>query len=321
LITDGQGNTYQTIIYDPHGGILADIKNGTYDERAKFNGGELDQESGQYHTGARNNDPNLNIWTSTEPKWRDYPHLSPYVVNLNNSINFIDPDGKQAVAAMGGLPRPGYCDYRATSDMRYVGFFFRHPNAAISIGQYTKGSINISTNAVRFATRGNILNGTRGQQDEGSENGAFRHALWQAEITSQFGSQIALEAGYTHEENPSANLSRRNFNSLAAADETVDLLNNIIGRSIGEQNAGKPMNELAGLVLEEFATNGLWTANQNDKGQWTISRTKLSSEKYNQLKEIFKGLDQYGRKPEEIKVPSNNTNTDKPYIGGRQPNL
>jgi RHS repeat-associated protein len=68
LITDGQGNTYQTIIYDPHGGILADIKNGTYDERAKFNGGELDQESRQYHTGARNNDPNLNIWTSTEPK-------------------------------------------------------------------------------------------------------------------------------------------------------------------------------------------------------------------------------------------------------------
>lgn len=55
------------------------------------------------------------------------------------------------------------------------------------------------------------------------------------------------------------------------------------------------MNELANLVLDEFKNNGLYTASKDKDGNWVVSKTTLSSEKYNQLKEIFKGLNENGR--------------------------
>ncbi len=55
------------------------------------------------------------------------------------------------------------------------------------------------------------------------------------------------------------------------------------------------MNELANLVLDEFKNNGLYTATKDKDGNWVVSKTTLSSEKYNQLKEIFIGLNENGR--------------------------
>jgi RHS repeat-associated protein len=94
LITDDAGQTYQTIIYAPHGEILTNQFAGNYDERAKFNGGELDAETGNYNIGVRQNDPKLGIWTSTEPKWKDYPQWSGYVSMGNNPISYVDKDGR-----------------------------------------------------------------------------------------------------------------------------------------------------------------------------------------------------------------------------------
>ena len=37
--------------------------------------------------------------------------------------------------------------------------------------------------------------------------------------------------------------------------------------------------------------------------------------------DIFKTLDMFGIKPEEVTVPNNNTQIDKPNIGTRQPIL
>jgi len=64
-------------------------------------------------------------------------------------------------------------------------------------------------------------------------------------------------------------------------------LNNIIGRSIGAANQGASMNDLANLVLDKFKNNGLYTTTKDKDGNWVVSITTLSSEKYNQLKEIF----------------------------------
>ncbi len=128
------------------------------------------------------------------------------------------------------------------------------------------------------------------QSQETLRSGAFRHALWQSAITSVFGSKIAKEAGNAHEKNPFADLKVRSFQNLADADQTADLLNNIIGRNIGEANKGSSMDDLANIILDEFKNNGLFTASKDEKGIWNVSRTKISTEKYNQLYEKMGNL-------------------------------
>lgn len=255
-----------------------------------------------YDYGARMYMPDIVRWSTVDPLAEKYSSISTFAYVANNPIRFIDPDGRMAVDALGDPPGAGY--YSASINSRYIGFGLRHPIASGRIGfGVTPGATYISTNSTRFATRGEVLYGSkRGQTDEGSENGAFRHALWQSSITSEFGSKTAKEAGNAHEENPFANLSVRSFKNLADADQTVDLLNNIIGRSIGSANSGASMDVLANLVLDEFKNNGLYTATKDKDGNWNISKTKLSSEKYGQLQEIFKGLNGNGRTATEQKV-------------------
>ncbi len=62
------------------------------------------------------------------------------------------------------------------------------------------------------------------------------------------------------------------------------------------------MDNLANLVLDEFRNNGLYTATKDKDGNWNVSRTRLSSKKYEQLKEIFKGLNRNGRTAAEQEI-------------------
>ena len=293
-ITDDHANITQYDAYLPYGELLVDEHSSSEDLPYKFNGKQFDEETGLYYYGARYMNPVASIWYRVDPLAEKYPNISSYCYTINNPIRYIDIKGTE----VGDPPGPGY--YRARINSRYIGFGLRNPLAAIKIGLgVSKGATDISTNATRFATRGEILYGsTRQQEDRGSENGAFRHTLWQATITSEFGSRVALEAGNAHEKDPFTNLSVRTFSSLDDADQTVDLLNNQIGRRIGSQNKNVNMKDLALQVLEEFKNNGLYTATKKDK-VWTVKKTKLSNEKYKQLQSLFNSLNENGRTPME----------------------
>ena len=254
-----------------------------------FTGKERDSETGFSYFGARYYDSDLmTSWLSVDPMADKYPSLSPYAYCGWNPVRLVDPDGRM----IGDPP----------TWVRTVGFALRHPNIASSIGVCRPGesNTNISTRSERFATRGkshsdpNTIfrkNGCAKDFDPCSEIGAFRHTLWQATIASYYGRDIATEVGNAHEDNPSTNLSVRNFSSMAEADQVVDLLNNMLGRIIGEQNPNCPMNELAGKVAEYFYTTGLYIGTLNEDKTWSVHRTKITKEQYDSYMKVLEGLD------------------------------
>lgn len=165
---------------------------------------------------------------------------------------------------------PSYNDLSVKA--RTAKFCLLHPLIAAEIGYWIKGSTNISSNSVRFTTRNGELS-----DGDGKESNAFRHTLWQGYIANRHGIEIATSIGNAHENNPHVNLANRRFRTQLEADQTIDLLNNRIGRSIGN-TAPMGMRDMALRVLEVFYKDGLYTAKQGEDGSWYIDRTKITQE-------------------------------------------
>ena len=101
-ITDNQGNITQYTAYLPYGELLVDEHSSSEDLPYKFNGKELDEETGLYYYGARYLNPIASIWYGVDPLTEKYPNVSGYVYCHGNPINRIDPDGKDEVHINGG---------------------------------------------------------------------------------------------------------------------------------------------------------------------------------------------------------------------------
>ena len=100
LITDKNGDTYQTLIYAPHGEVLYNKFYGDYDEPYKFTGYEKDNESGLNYAKARYHEVNIGF-NSTDAKWYLSPHQTSYIYAGNNPVMFRDPDGRIIMFASG----------------------------------------------------------------------------------------------------------------------------------------------------------------------------------------------------------------------------
>lgn len=98
FLTDFNGNAYQFFLNLPFGETMAEQK-GTefYQSPYKFNGKELDEETGLYYYGARYYDPKVSVFLSVDPHAEKYTSVGAYVYCINNPINVIDPDGKDII--------------------------------------------------------------------------------------------------------------------------------------------------------------------------------------------------------------------------------
>jgi hypothetical protein len=184
----------------------------------------------------------------------------------------------------------------ARSFARVGGFFLRHPSIALSIGSVSHNSTNISTNATRFALNTNL---PENAAMEGSHVNGYRHVLWQATISSKYGESIAKQVGNAHEDNPFASLKERSFESLSKADQTIDLLNNIIGRQIGKDNPDASMQELAIKTLDYYKESGVWTAKKQEDGSYNISPTRLTQEQYDNAYKAISTTNNNGYTPQQ----------------------
>jgi RHS repeat-associated protein len=96
LITDKNGQTYQTLAYAPYGEDLVNIRQtgGNYDEPYKYSGKIKDEESGLHYFDARYLWDAGGIFTSADPRHDERPNESPYSLCGNNPINRVDEDGE-----------------------------------------------------------------------------------------------------------------------------------------------------------------------------------------------------------------------------------
>ena len=66
---------------------------GNFNNRWKFTGKELDEETGLYYYGARFYNPSTSIWLSVDPLTEMFPNWNPYNYVMQNPLNLTDPTG------------------------------------------------------------------------------------------------------------------------------------------------------------------------------------------------------------------------------------
>ena len=96
-ITDDKGNITQYDAYLPYGELLVDEHSSSEEMPYKFNGKELDEETGLYYYGARYMQPMASIWYGVDPLAEKYPTVSGYTYCAGNPIILMDTDGNVLV--------------------------------------------------------------------------------------------------------------------------------------------------------------------------------------------------------------------------------
>jgi RHS repeat-associated protein len=95
LVTDLNGEAYELFLYNPWGENLYEWNSGTssWSSPYRFNGKELDQETGLAYYGARYYANQLSMWLSVDPMASKMPNVSPYSYCFDNPLKFTDPTG------------------------------------------------------------------------------------------------------------------------------------------------------------------------------------------------------------------------------------
>ncbi len=90
-ITGRSGDVAQYAAYTPYGSLFREYRSV---QPYKFNGKELDQETGYYYYGARYYDPTTTLWLGTDPLKHKYPDIGAYVYCAGNPVKYVDLDGR-----------------------------------------------------------------------------------------------------------------------------------------------------------------------------------------------------------------------------------
>ena len=94
-ITDDHANITQYDAYLPYGELLVDEHSSSEDLPYKFNGKQIDEETGLYYYGARYLNPVSSLWYGVDSRIGEMPFSSSYSYCDNHPVNFIDKKGNK----------------------------------------------------------------------------------------------------------------------------------------------------------------------------------------------------------------------------------
>ena len=95
FLTNDSACVTQQIEYLPYGEVFLEKQRYTSDYQTpyRFNGKELDEETGLYYYGARYMNPRLSIWYGCDPLQEKYPNITSYTYCAGNPVRFFDEHG------------------------------------------------------------------------------------------------------------------------------------------------------------------------------------------------------------------------------------
>ncbi|WP_027879247.1 SpvB/TcaC N-terminal domain-containing protein [Mesoflavibacter zeaxanthinifaciens] len=263
-ITNLNGVVTQHIEYLPYGETLVDEHQNSYNTPFKFNGKELDYETGNYYYGSRYYNPKWSVWLSVDPMTEKYPNRSPYEYTFSNPVNFIDPNG------MEGLPPEYY--------MNHQGFWI---DGDSSFGEYM-GNVKPS-------------GGQGGYLELTKIKGTYYHKNTSnlfAKIGNLFGGDYVDHKQYNQADESFWNEAQANFVGWGIF-KAGGLLFNILKRAggtlwklpaIGLGNRGvvyEQILEKAGVIKNRFKASNFKTFDAFYKGKaWSVKTLNLLDDTY-----------------------------------------
>lgn len=119
-ITDDKGNITQYDAYLPYGELLVDEHSSSEDISYKFNGKEMDAETGLYYYGARYMNPVTNLWYGVDPLAEKYAATGGYVYTLDNPVKLVDMQGLYPTSIATKHNEKGQTFYRLKPSAAYL---------------------------------------------------------------------------------------------------------------------------------------------------------------------------------------------------------
>ena len=260
-ITDAKANVAQFDAYLPYGELLVDEHSSSEEMPYKFNGKELDEETGLYYYGARYMNPRTSLWYGVDPHIEEMAFSSSYTYCDDHPVNFVDIKGKKKlnwiVLTLKDSPE---------SDPRNISAYYR--------SNYDDNVVNIWAHGLRVSEPGNIQHAWGlGVSKRNSGELWMNVAFYRPKDILLFSERIDGEdRGWRERNNGHPILvlhccaSSTFAQQISTAKEFKDVI--IIAPDAtlqSDKKKGERINSIASGKHYEYKRNGLWHVYMNGK--------------------------------------------------------
>jgi len=215
----------------------------------KFNGKELDEETGLYYYGARYYDPRTSVWISADPLAEKYPNVGSYVYCHNNPVKYTDPDGRNpalALAAGGAI-----LEYALlTTGIITTGvLLYKGPDGMIRIRDDVKTQLGVLS-IVAISTQLAQYEKFKSSLDEFSKKSKKKESEKNQATTS-----VASPNNHQNEENHDDNKGKKNKQETQndKVGETKKMSEKQIGEFLGEGDDWHYDGKAKNSFVKEFS--------------------------------------------------------------------